>query len=184
MKQILMASLLAMTAASASAQVEKVYAGGSLGWAQIPLSCGANENCKTNNVGFKVFVGYDDTAKVAGELGYINFGKSKADNDVTGVRTDRKAYALTLAMALRQKIDTGLNAVARIGVANAHVRETSSLGGSDKDTGMNLYAGLGLEYEFMPGMLGNVSFDATRGGTRYGDDSGLYLLSAGVQYHF
>ncbi|HEX5356125.1 MAG TPA: outer membrane beta-barrel protein [Aquabacterium sp.] len=182
MKQFLMASLLALAATGASAQVEKVYAGGSLGWAKIPTTCAAGETCKDSSVGYKVYVGYDDTAKIAGELGYINFGKSKID--AGAAHAEIKAHAVTVALAFKQQLDAGLKGVLRLGGANVSVKETSNFGFADQGSGWNVYGGVGLEYDIMPGLKAAAALDVTKGGTDGGDSGTLYLLSAGVQYHF
>lgn len=182
MKQILMASLLAMAATGASAQGEALYVGGSLGWAKIPTSCAPGETCKDSGAGYKVYVGYDDTAKIAGELGYINFGKSKVE--AGDARAELKAHAAVLALAFKQQLDTGLKGVLRVGAANVSVKETSNFGFADQGSGWNVYGGLGLEYDILPGLKAAASLDVTKGGTDGGDNGTLYLLSAGVQYHF
>lgn len=182
MKHILMASLLAMAATGASAQVEQVYAGGSVGWAKIPAACDAGSTCKDNSVGYKVYIGYDDTAKIAGELGYINFGKNKADAGTD--HADLRAHAVTLALAFRQQLDTGLKGVLRLGAANVSEKLSTNYGVSDKASGWNIYGGVGLEYDIMPGLLATASLDLTRGGTDTTDSGALYLFSAGLQYHF
>lgn len=186
MKKILMASLLATLAAGASAQVSKVYAGGAIGWAKIPLGqCNdAVLNCKDNGTGYKVYIGYDDTAKIAGELGYINFGKSKIDSDYAPVFAEVKATAATLALAFRHQFAPAMQGVLRVGGASVSYKETSNFGFASEGRGWNVYGGLGLEYELIPGLRADLSLDLTKGGADNGDGGTLYLISAGMQYHF
>ncbi len=177
-KSFLAGATLAMLAAGASAQV---YVGSSVGWAKI-AECDSGYKCNEGGAGYRVYIGYDDTAKIAGELGYLNFGSSKAEGE--GVRAKVKAHALTLDLAFRTQLATGLKGVLRIGTAYTTAQITSNVASKDEDSTLNPHLGLGLEYEIAPNLQAIGAFDMTRGSTDSGNKGSLYLLSAGVQYHF
>lgn len=181
MKTFLTAVALSTLAASASAQF---YAGGTLGWAHIPLSCDTGASCEENDVGYRVHVGYDDTAKIAGELGYLNFGKADAKADVGSASSSIKAQAITIGLAFRQEFQPGLKGVLRVGAAHVQVKQTSSAAATDEGSGFNPHIGLGVEYTFMPNLQAIGAIDLTRGSTDDGNKGSLYLFSAGVQYRF
>jgi len=178
-KSFLAGATLAMLAAGASAQV---YVGSSVGWANIPLDCETGAKCDDGGAGYRLYIGYDDTAKIAGELGYLNFGSSKFEGQ--GERGKFKAHALTLDLAFRSQLATGLKGVLRVGTAYTTVTQTSNLAPKDEDSTLNPHLGLGLEYEFAPNLQAIGAFDMTRGSTDSGNKGNLYLLTAGIQYHF
>ncbi|MBT9610502.1 outer membrane beta-barrel protein [uncultured Aquabacterium sp.] len=178
-KSSLAAAALAMLAAGAQAQV---YVGSTVGWAKIPTECNAGLKCEDGSAGYRVHVGYDDTAKIAGELGYLNFGSSKAEGRV--VRAKVKAQAFTLGLAFRGEVAPGLKGVLRVGTAYTTAKITSNVADKDQDSTLNAHLGLGMEYQFAPNLQAIGAFDWTRGSTESGEKGGLYLLSAGVQYHF
>ncbi len=128
-------------------------------------------------------VGYNDTAKIAGELGYLNFGKATAKNN-TGLRETFKANAITLGLAFRTDFQPGLKGVLRVGVANVSLKDTTNFGVSDKGNGMNPHLGLGLEYNIQSNLQATGALDVTRGSTDGGNSGGLFLLTAGLQYQF
>ncbi len=181
MKTFLTALALSTLAASASAQF---YAGGTLGWAHIPLTCDAGTSCEDNDVGYRLHVGYDDTAKIAGELGYLNFGKADAKANVGSASSRIKAQAITIGLAFRQEFQPGLKGVLRVGAAHVNIKQTFSAAASDEGSGFNPHVGLGLEYAFMPNLQAIGAIDVTQGSTDGGNKGGLYLFSAGVQYRF
>lgn len=180
MKSFLTGIALATLAVSASAQV---YVGGNVGWAKIPTTCEAGYSCKDDSIGYRVHIGYNDTAKIAGELGYLNFGSSKFDGG-GNVHGKIKAHAVTLGLAFRNEFQPGLKGVLRIGAASVSVEQTSNIAPKDDGNGMNLHLGLGLEYNILPNLQATGALDATRGSTDGGNSGGLFLLSAGLQYQF
>lgn len=180
MKSFLTGAALAALALSASAQV---YVGGNVGWAKISSSCEDGLSCKDSNVGYRAHIGYNDTAVIAGELGYLNFGSVKFD-DNDGLRGKIKAHAVTLGLAFRKEIQPGLKGVLRVGAANVTTKITSNTAYKDEGTSMTPHLGLGLEYNILPNLQATGAFDLTRGRTDDGQKGNLYLLSAGMQYQF
>jgi len=178
-KSFLAAATLAMLAAGASAQV---YVGSSVGWAKIKTDCESGVKCDEDSAGYRVFIGYDDTAKIAGELGYLNFGSTTAEFE--GLRGKAKAHALTLGLAFRANLATSLKGVVRVGTAYTTVKVTSNFAPKDEESTFNPHLGLGLEYQFAPNLQAIGAFDMTRGSTEEFGKGTLYLLSAGIQYHF
>jgi len=181
MKKIVLTSLLAIAATGASAQI---YVGGDLGLAQAPTDCSAGYSCKDTSLGYKLYAGYDDTQAIAGELGYISFGKAKVDNDALGLRGELKAHAVTLALVFRGRFNADLVGLARFGAASVSVKQTANGVTIDSGNGMNVYVGLGLEYALAPHIKATASVDMTQGGTDGGNDGSLFLLGAGVKYEF
>lgn len=181
MKSFLVGAALVASAAGASAQV---YMGSSVGWAKFATQCDPDAvSCDKSSAGYRVHVGYDDTAKIAGELGYLNFGKIKLNyND--GYAESAKASAVTLGLAFRADLGRDVKGVLRIGAAGVSITESTNDGYRQRSRGMNPYLGLGLEYNVLPNVKAIGALDMTRGKSDNGNSADLYLLSAGVQYHF
>lgn len=179
MKKIALAALMALIAAGASAEV---YVGGGVGRSKIPSDCPAYATCKDSDTGTKFYGGYQFNPAIAGELGYLNFGKATVD--FGGARGEIKAHAVTLAMALRGDLAPSLAGVARLGLARSTVKETSNFSFADSGSSSNAYLGLGLEYAFNRQLKGTLAFDTTHGKTKGGDNGNLHLFTAGLQYGF
>jgi len=180
MKAFLTGAALATLALGASAQV---YVGGNLGWGKISRSCEDGLSCKDNHVGYRAHIGYNDTAAIAGELGYLNFGSVKFD-DGEGLRGKVKAHAMTLGLAFRKEFEPGLKGVLRVGAARVTGKVSANNGFSSDNSTVQPHLGLGVEYTIMPNVQATGALDATRGSIRDGDTGSLFLLSAGVQYQF
>jgi hypothetical protein len=181
MKHILLTSALVLACTGASAQV---YGGVAGGVGIIPLSCPSDASCKSNSFGYKVYLGYSDTDVIAGELGYINFGKSKYHSGDDTIHGQFKADALTVALAWRGLWGGGLTGVLRLGGASVQLKQTSDNGVYDSGNGWKPYLGLGLEYAATPNLKGAVSLDASDSGTDGGNSAVLRLFSVGVQYQY
>jgi hypothetical protein len=181
MKHILLTSALVLACTGASAQV---YGGVAGGLGSIPVSCPSDASCKNNSFGYKVYLGYSDTDVIAGELGYVNFGKSKFKSDDDTQHGEFKADAITMGLAWRGRWGGGLSGVLRFGGASVQVKQTSDFGVYDSGNGWKPYLGLGLEYAITPNFKGTASLDVTQGGTDGGESGVLRLLSAGVQYQY
>lgn len=173
---------LAWCVASTGAWAQ-AYVGGSLGWGHVPTDCTADYRCQENDVGYKLYVGYADTAAVAAELGLIQFGKARLTATASSGRIEVKGRAITLALAFRAQLAGGLQGVARVGAASVTMSERSNFGLADQGTTLQPYLGLGLEYALTPALKGSVSADVTEGRTER-DRGNFLLVGAGLQYGF
>lgn len=181
MKKIVLSSLLAMAAASASAQG---YIGASVGVARVNLDCPANVNCTRNDAGFKMYGGAHFTDKVAGEIAYVDFGQAKVNNTATSERRTVSAQALTLAVAARAAISTRLDAVGRVGLAFVSTEDKgTALATVDTDV-VRPYFGLGLEFAFSKEFKGMVSGDLTQARARDGESGRLAMITVGAHFDF
>ena len=174
-------SALVLACTGASAQV---YGGVAGGLGSIPISCPSDFSCTNNSFGYKVYLGYTDTDLIAGELGYLNFGKSKYKSSDETQHSEFKADAVTLALALRGQWGGSVTGVLRLGGASVQLKQTSDFGLHDSGNAWKPYAGIGLEYAVTPNFKGALMLDVTEGGTDGGNSGILRLLSAGVQYHY
>lgn len=180
MKALLTGVALATLTLGASAQI---YVGGNIGWAKISNSCEDGFSCKDNQVGYRAHIGYNDTAEIAAELGYLNFGSVKFD-DGEGLRGKVEAHAMTVGLAFRKEFQPGLKGVLRVGAANVTSKLSANNGFKEDNSTLEPHLGLGLEYTVMPNVQATGALDATRGSTRTGDTGSVFLLSAGMQYQF
>lgn len=180
-KSVVIGAVLSALAMGASAQV---YVGSTVGWAKFATQCDPDAiSCDKSSTGYRVHIGYDDTAKIAGELGYLNLGKIKLKYD-DGYAESAKASAVTLGLAFRADLGSEFKGVFRIGAAGVSITESDNEGFRQRSRGMNPYLGLGLEYSILPNVKAIGALDVTRGKSDNGNSADLYLLSAGVQYHF
>jgi len=73
---------------------QNFYAGASLGQAKMKDACeGVTISCDNKDTAWRLFAGYQINRNFAAELGYADFGKSKASGTVSGASVDATAEA-------------------------------------------------------------------------------------------
>jgi OOP family OmpA-OmpF porin len=182
MKKVLFAAALAAACGVASAQG---YAGALVGLAQISTDCPAGFSCDDSSTGMKVYGGYEVAPNIAVEVGYTNFGKTKAS--VGSAKVEGKSSAISVVGAFRFPIAAEFTGVARLGLASVNGKISGSNGAasvSESKSKIALYTGLGLEYEIAKDIKAVAAFDLTKtefqiNGTK--DSGTTFLLGAGVQ---
>jgi OOP family OmpA-OmpF porin len=186
MKKVLFAAALAAACGVASAQG---YAGALVGLAKISTDCPAGYSCDDSSTGLKVYGGYEVAPNIAVEVGYTNFGKTKAS--VGSVSVEGKSTAISVVGAFRFPIAAEFTGVGRIGLASVNGKISGSSGSatvvSESKSKIALYSGLGLEYDIAKDIKAVAAFDLTKtefeiNGTK--DSGTTYMFGAGVQAAF
>lgn len=178
MKKALFAAALAAACGVASAQG---YAGALVGLSKISTDCPFGTSCDDSDTGYKLYGGYEVAPNIAVEVGYTSFGK--ATLTAGAGKASVKGTALSLVGAFRMAFTPELTGVARLGLASVMGKYSDNLGGSESDSKIKLYTGLGLEYAVTKEFkivgafdLSNVEID--------GDSGTAYLFGAGAQMAF
>jgi OmpA-OmpF porin, OOP family len=178
MKKVLFAAALSAACGLASAQG---YAGALIGLGQISTDCPFGASCDDSSTGMKVYGGYEVAPNISVEVGYTSFGKSKAKGALGSAEI--KGTAFVVNGAFRFPIAADFTGVARLGLASVKGKYSDTLGGSESESKIKLYTGLGLEYDIAKDVkligafdLSNVEVD--------GDSGTAMLFGAGVQAAF
>jgi OOP family OmpA-OmpF porin len=178
MKKVLFAAALAAACGVASAQG---YAGALIGLAKISTDCPAGVTCDDSSTGMKVYGGYEVAPNIALEVGYTSFGKTTLKTSLGGVEV--KGTAFVVNGAFRFPIAAEFTGVARLGLASVKGKYSDTLGGSESESKIKLYTGLGLEYAIAKDIKLIGAFDLSN--VEVGGDSGTAMLfGAGVQASF
>lgn len=192
MKKIMLATLMAVVAGGASAQV---YLEGAFGSSNLEVDCTGASRCEKSGTGAKLIGGYTVNPNIAVEVGYVNFGDAKFAGYTTVPRlgygyadVTYKSTAFYIGGAARGELVRGLWGVARLGLAQVETKADvrfGSLAGSTSDTGANALFGLGLEYAVVPKFKVTAGVDFTQSPIAEGNTTAtLRLLSIGAQYKF
>jgi len=178
MKKVLFAAALAAACGVASAQG---YAGALIGLAKINADCPIGASCDDSSTGMKVYGGYEVAPNIAVEVGYTSFGKVKVSG--AGGSLEVKGTAFVVNGAFRFPLATDFTGVARLGLASVKGKYSDTLGGSESESKIKLYTGLGLEYDIAKDIKLIGAFDLSN--VEVGGDSGTAMLfGAGVQASF
>ncbi len=189
---LLVATLLATLTGTAVAADS--YVGFGAGASRFNVDCAGLNRCDKTDVGVKFFGGYRYTPMIAGELAYIDFGKSKSTATQNGFQLEGvlKSHALVADVALRLPLMTAVDGIARVGVARVRSsldqRADGQVIASNARTSVQPYLGLGLQYAVQKNISVDVGLDMTR--AKLSSDTGgsttsaLRLLNAGVSYGF
>ncbi|RTL29281.1 MAG: porin family protein [Burkholderiales bacterium] len=191
MKKLISAAVLLAAVGGASAQV---YVGGSVGATNVNADCSGTSDCKNNDTGYKLYVGYKLNPVFSVEAGYINFGKPSATAYVYpygNIKVDLESSAPFVVGAVRGNFTPELSGVARLGLANMETKlkatqVITSASGSDSKSEIKALFGLGLEYAFTKSFSASVEADfsnTTEVISGMGSGS-IRMLSIGGQYHF
>lgn len=189
MKKIMLATMMAVIAGSASAQI---YVEGALGLTNLAVDCSGTTHCETNGTGAKLLAGYNVNPNIAVEVGYVDFGQAKATVNYFPyglVDGTLKSSAFFIGGAARGQLAGALWGVARLGLAQVetktHVRTSYGATGSVSESGANALFGLGLEYAVIPKLKLTAGVDFTQSPIAEGNTTAtLRLLSIGAQYSF
>lgn len=181
MKNLMSVAAFAAMTLFASAASAQGYVGGTVGFSNFSVDCPRFNSCDDQDTAFKIFGGFTLAPHMAIEAAYIDFGSTNAT--VGSVRTyNVDTSALIVNGAYRWDFSPKWAGVARLGLASVSSDLTSVLG-SDSDSSINLYAGVGIEYTVaknlkIVGALDLTSFEVG------GSDGSLNAISGGVQFSF
>jgi len=183
--KMMAAAVLSLLAAGAQAQG---YAGLAGGMAKLDADCTGFTTCDTSGTGFKVYGGYQFMPMLAGELVFLNFGKTKAS--VTGgagtATAEISASGFGLGVAATGNLAPNVPASARLGVASIKGKaEARGPGGSfsDSESSTQAYFGVDVGYAFTKNLVATLNADFSRLKV-VGDTGSVRLVGAGVRFTF
>ena len=188
MKNMIVATCLAVIAGSAAAQVSVE---GAFGATNLNVDCAGTTYCKNNGSGAKLVLGYVVAPNISVEAGYVNFGEAKArvPSYYYGLLDGTlKSSAFYIGGAARGEFGRGFSGVARMGIAQVKTTTDVSNGyasGSESESKANVLFGLALEYALTQKLKATAGIDFTQSPIAEGDTTAtLRLVSAGLQYNF
>jgi OmpA-OmpF porin, OOP family len=169
MKKMMLAAALTAACGVAAAQG---YAGALIGMSKFDCSGLCSKDTDT---AYKIYGGFDMSPDLAIEVGYANFGKVKLNaNGATG---EGKASVLSVVAAMRFPFTKDFAGVGRLGLGYVNSKASASAPGQSalaESKGVNLYAGLGLEYAVASDFKIVSQFDLA-------DNGDIYLFGLGAQ---
>jgi len=170
------------------------HVGLAVGPSSFKVNCAGLSRCDESDVGVKFFGGYRYTPMVAGELAYIDFGKSVSTGTQNGFGLEGtfRAYALVANVALRAPLAQDITGIARGGLARVRgsleQRADGVVIATEARTSLQPYIGLGLQYALKRNVSLDVGLDMTRAklnnGTGASTTSTVRLANAGITYGF
>lgn len=191
MQKYIVAAVMVSLAGSAGAES---YVGVGAGASRFEVDCTGLSRCDKSDTGVKFFGGYRYTPMVAGEVAYIDFGKSKSTGTQDGFLLEGvlKSHALVANLALRLPVMGAVDGVARLGVARVRgsldQRADGRILASDMRTSLQPYLGLGVQYKLQTNVSLDIGVDMTRvklsnsaGGST---TSSVRLANAGITFGF
>jgi len=187
MKNMIVATCMAVIAGSAAAQVSVEAA---FGATNLDMDCAGATYCKNNGSGAKLVLGYVVAPNISVEAGYVNFGEAKGRAPYEGYLVDLtlKSSAFYIGGAARGEFGRGFSGVARMGIAQVKTTTDANIGiysASESDSKANVLFGLALEYALTTKLKATAGIDFTQSPIAEGDTTAtLRLISAGLQYNF
>ncbi|MBA4109931.1 MAG: hypothetical protein C0487_10110 [Leptothrix sp. (in: Bacteria)] len=183
MKKLMSVAAFAAMTMFASAASAQAYVGGTVGFSNFSVACPGGTSCDTQDTALKIYGGYTVAPHVAIEVAYINFGSTTSRTNIGSFNWYTvDTTALIVNGAYRWDFSPKWAGVARLGLASVS-SDLSGISGSDSDSAINLYAGIGIEYAVaknvkIVGALDLTSFEVS------GSDGSLNSVSGGVQFSF
>jgi OmpA-OmpF porin, OOP family len=164
----------------------QTYIGISGGATRYSADCDSAVRCDKSDMGLKLYGGYKFTPHLALEGGYASLGsfKTSTNNTVLGreISTSLRSSAFSLGGAFFYEFVPHFTAMGRLGLASGKIK-VSSEAGSDSETKINPYAGVGVGYSLTPSLSLNGTLDMNRFKYR-GDSQNIFMLGAGITYGF
>lgn len=185
MKKILSVLALAVASMASSAAMAQAYVSGAAGAGHVNLDCSGAASCDNDSTAFKVLGGYNFGNGLAGELGYISFGKATASG--AGVTAEAKATGLLLGAAFHAPLANNFGLTGRLGMINMKTEITRTVAGigsgSDSETNIKPYFGFAVTYAFTQDLKLEAGADFSR--AEYdGEDASVRTLTMGLRFDF
>lgn len=190
MKTQILTALAALTLSTAASA--QFYGGASVGISRFSADCSGTSTCDKTDTAFKLMGGYKFTPLVAAEVGYFDFGKSKAS--LGSVNSDLKLNGFGIGAAFHADFASNWTGVARLGVAQMKTKLTGRQGAvslSESDNNATLYGGLGVGYRLNKQTTIDGAWDFSKAkfnknffGVPIDDSSSVNALSVGVTFSF
>lgn len=182
---IILAAMLAATAAHADQQAAHAYVGVAAGLSHISIDCTGSTSCDKTDTGGKLVGGYNFGNGFGLEAGYVNFGKGSAADATLSATIKPAALTLGGVFALPLGNEWGMNF--RLGVARVKTKVDAALGAlhgpTESETRTKPYAGIGLTYALSQAVKLELAVDSTQGQFA-GDKGSLRLITAGATFAF
>lgn len=181
----LAASALLAFAATAQAQG---YVGVAGGPTNLDSDCSGTVTCDKSGTGFKVYGGYKFLPFLAGEVGYMSFGKAKASVDIGGslATAEIKTTGFGAGVAFTGDLAPSWPAAARIGIARIKADVSGSALGipvSLSDDTTQAYFGVDIGYAFSKNAAVTLSLDYSRSEFE-GSGDPVRLIGVGFRFTF
>jgi opacity protein-like surface antigen len=180
----LAATVFALPAA-AQMNTSAFYVGGSIGQSKFKNACTglpAGLSCDEKDTAWRVLGGYQFNPNIAAELGYHNFGETKATG--SGFEVKDKAKAWELVAVGMWPIANQFGIYGKLGGHHSESTIESNLTGvGGKNTGNGLTFGAGLQWDVTPplGLRAEWQRYQRLGGV---SDNKLDVLSLGAVWRF
>lgn len=187
MKTQLLTAIAALTLSTAASA--QFYGVASAGLTRLDVDCTGTSSCDKSDTGIKLLGGYKFMPNLAAEIGYFDYGKSKAA--APGITGDIKNSAFGGGVAYHLDVAPNWVGVGRLGLAQVKTKISGTVAGlgsaSDSDTNTALYGGLGVGYKLNRNLSIDGAWDFSK--SKY-DKNGastsgnINMFSAGVTYAF
>jgi len=163
----------------------------------VPFAGGFGSQTITSDdqdIGYKVFGGYQMNPWLGVELGYFHLGKQRFTNTTVpagALQGQLRSQGVNLDLVGTVPLTTNLSGLLRAGVAYARTRGEFTGSGAvavanptPSDRSANLKLGLGLQYAFNPSVLMRGEFERYRNSDAVGGHGHVNLLSVSLVFPF
>jgi OmpA-OmpF porin, OOP family len=162
-------ALLAAGAAQAQTAATGFYINAQAGMSRHAIDCEGAARCDTSGTGLRVAAGYRFTPLLGAEIGYVDYGKTKASgpSGFNSVDVEFAVKASGATLVLFAPVAPQLEMQARLGVAQVRAKLRGRVDGSPWfDAGSENktapWLGLGLTYAFTPNLAASLLWEGTR----------------------
>ena len=157
------------------------YVGVASGTSKMDLDCAGAAVCDESGSAAKLVGGYEFSPGWAGELGFVDFGKTKAAD--SGVSVSIKAQAVTFGVAYQAQFNPQWGLNLRLGAAQVRAKGSVAGLGSVTDTTTKPYVGVGLNYALSPKVRIELGADFTKGEIE-GAKADVHAVTLGAKFSF
>jgi len=168
-RNLVLAALLAGSAASVPALAEGLYVGGAVGKPDLKASSIAGQSADSRGAAYKLYGGYQFNENIALEAGGVNLGKFGTDGRVHGAFLDAVGTI---------PLSPSWSALGRVGVARTKLKA-----GGASDTATTPKLGLGVQYNLSKTMAVRGEWERYRVPTFTGKTN-ADMLSVGFNFGF
>jgi OOP family OmpA-OmpF porin len=169
--------------AAAQMNTSAFYVGATVGQSKFKDSCTglpAGVSCDEKDTAWRILGGYQINRNFAAELGYHNFGETKASGG--GVTASVKASVWELVGVGLFPVANQFGIYGKLGAHHGEAELTSNVGVSGKDTGNGWTFGGGVQWDVMPALGLRAEWQRYR--KIGGEDNDLDVLSLGGIWRF
>ena|SRR5438128_151117 len=173
--------------AAAQMSMSAFYVGATVGQSKFKDACsgaGAGVSCDDKDTAWRLLAGYQFNPNFAAELGYHNFGETKATLGTLSETIKSNAWEL-VGVGL-WPFANQFGAYGKLGGYRAESKDSSNFAAGGKDTNTGLTYGAGLQWNIMQslGLRGEWQRYHNVGGTNTGGKDNIDVLSLGAVWRF